>query len=158
MAKQQITQQEYDFIVAELERLKKRDASITADLKHSLNIGSETWHDNDVYDTAKDQKQRITSDKILLERALKSSEIVKSLANPQRAEVGTLLELEDENGARMTVKLGGPLAARLGGQWVSSDSPLGSAALGAKTGATIRVDLPAGQKSFTVISLSAISI
>jgi len=156
MAKQLITQQEYDFIVAELARLKKRDGVITADLKHSLNIGSETWHDNDMYDTAKDQKQRITSDKILLERALKESSVTAVDPDLNTVGIGTTIELEDEAGQKMTINLGGALGSRLGGQWISSLSPLGQAILGTKTGLNITVDLPAGTKSYTVVSISPI--
>ena len=61
--------------------------------------------------------------------------------------IGSTVEVEDENGERMTVEI-----SSVGG--VSPDSPLGGALLGASPGDTVEVDAPRGSWRARVIAVS----
>jgi transcription elongation factor GreA len=67
-------------------------------------------------------------------------------ASSERVEVGSHVEIEDEDGQRMTMEI-----SSVGG--VSADSPAGRALLGAKVGDEVEIDAPKGPWRARIVSL-----
>jgi transcription elongation factor GreA len=67
-------------------------------------------------------------------------------AASDRVEVGSRVEIEDEQGQRMTMEI-----SSVGG--VSADSPAGRALLGAKVGDEVQIDAPKGPWRARIVSL-----
>ena len=88
----------------------------------------------------------------LLERKISilSNRIENAVVVEQAAEgivgVGSMVEVEDEQGGRFEVEI-----SSVGG--VSTDSPLGGALLGAKVGDTVEVHAPKGSWNARVVSV-----
>lgn len=150
-----ITQAEYDFLVTRLAKLKKDDKAALIDLKHALNYGSETWHDNDMYDTAKNKQINIDLEKKEIDQILKSTKVLNPKdINIQKVGIGTRVILKDvDTGEILTINLGGREATRLGSDWVSSDSPLGKAVQNSKKDSIVMVNLPTADISYKVVEI-----
>jgi transcription elongation factor GreA len=67
-------------------------------------------------------------------------------AASDRVEVGSRVEIEDEDGQRITMEI-----SSVGG--VSADSPAGRALLGAKVGDEVQIDAPKGPWRARIVSL-----
>ena len=150
-----ITQAEYDFLQSRLSKLEDSNEVALKDLKHALNYGSETWHDNDMYDTAKSKQINIDIEKKEIQRILKSTKILdRKDVDLTKASIGTCVTIENtDNGEILTIKIGGREATRLGEEWVSLDSPLGRAISGKKPNTTISLDAPGTNIQYKILNI-----
>lgn len=156
MSKSKIIQAEYDYLKAQLKKLDSTDARLKQDLKHSLNVGSETWHDNDMFDTAKNQKLHTDLKRLELQQLLKSTTVIKPPLNPQTVQIGTKVILRDESSHQLVLKIGGKLATSLGEKYVSTDAPIVKLILDKKVGDTVNSIINDVEKSFTIIEIEKI--
>jgi len=153
---QEITQPEYDFLQARLKELANTDRLVTVDLKESLNQGSETWHDNDTFDTAKVKKQAIAQEVAALNQILKYSKIVSSPKTINTVQIGTKVTLKNLDTLENTVRnIGGEQAARLGEDWMSLKAPLGGAIKGKKLNDKVNLELPSGDILYKIVVIEA---
>jgi transcription elongation GreA/GreB family factor len=67
--------------------------------------------------------------------------------------IGRRAVLQDERGERITYEIVFPGDGEPTRGWISADSPLGAAILGARPGDVVDVDAPVGRWSATVISV-----
>jgi transcription elongation GreA/GreB family factor len=67
--------------------------------------------------------------------------------------IGRRAVLQDERGERITYEIVFPGDGEPTRGWISADSPLGAAILGARPGDVVDVDAPVGRGSATVISV-----
>lgn len=138
-----ITQTEYDFLINRLKELESSEQTALKDLKHALNYGSETWHDNDMFDTAKKKQNDINTEKKEIKNIVKSSKIVNLTKTPKKVVVGTQVTLNDiELDKTLTLSIGGSEAYRIGDNWISLDSPIGKYIKNKSEGEIITVKLP----------------
>lgn len=153
-----ITQAEYDFLVARLDKLKKDDKVALVDLKHALNYGSETWHDNDMYDTAKNKQINIDIEKKEIAQILKSTKVLSpTYGGIQKIGVGNRVTLENiDSHETLTINLGGSEATRLGEGWVSLASPLGRALKNKSKDSIVNAKLPLGDIKYKVLDIEVI--
>jgi transcription elongation factor GreA len=104
--------------------------------------------ENFEYHAAKNEQgmleRRITLLRDRLVRAVLIDE--DAVAASETVGIGSTVEIEDEQGERMTVEI-----SSVGG--VSPDSPLGRALVGAKAGDEVEVDAPRGSWRARVVSL-----
>jgi transcription elongation factor GreA len=104
--------------------------------------------ENFEYHAAKNEQglleRRIAVVRDRLSRAVLVDEAVAAASDT--VEVGSLVELEDERGERMTIEI-----SSVGG--VSADSPAGRALLSARVGDKVQVDAPGGAWRARVISI-----
>jgi transcription elongation factor GreA len=83
----------------------------------------------------------------LRDRLSRAVLVDKKSAADGRVAVGSKVELEDEQGARMELEI-----SSIGG--VSPDSPAGRALIGAKVGDEVEIDAPSGAWRARVISVN----
>ena len=120
-----ITQAEYDFLTKRINELESAQKLALKDLKHALNYGSETWHDNDMYDTAKNKQNEINNERKKIEQILKSSKIINTPTKSKSVVIGTVVSLRDlELDEILTLSIGGSEAYRMGDDWISLDLSL----------------------------------
>ena len=152
-----ITQAEYDFLTKRINELERTQKLALKDLKHALNYGSETWHDNDMYDTAKNKQNEINNEKKKIEQVLKSSKIINIPTKSKSVVIGTVVSLRDlELDEILTLSIGGSEAYRMGDDWISLVSPLGKYIKGKNQGDVITVKLPAKTTTYKIESINII--
>ncbi len=153
-----ITQAEYDFLTARLSKLDQDDKVALADLKHALNYGSETWHDNDMYDTAKNKQINIDIEKKEIQSILKSSRVLSpNKVSNLKVGIGTRVSLENiDDQETLTFNLGGSEATRLGEDWVSLASPLGKALKNQTKDSIVNAKLPLGDVNYKILKIEVI--
>ncbi len=153
--KKNITQAEYNFLQDRLSKLDATDARLKQDLKHALNVGSETWHDNDMFDTAKNQKLHADIEREEINQILRQSEVIKKI-HSNRVGIGTLVEIQDEDDNVLTLKIGGDVAPRLGNNWVSTNAPLPKLLLNKKAGDIVTGKISDENRKYKILSISII--
>ena len=91
-----------------------------------------------------------------LSRIMKESKVVDPAAQPSRDQVrfGATVELADEDDNRRTVTIIGDEEADASAGRIGWSAPLARALIGARVGDERIVRLPAGEKSFEVMSIS----
>lgn len=153
-----ITQAEYDFLIDRLAKLKKDDEIALKDLKHALNYGSETWHDNDMYDTAKTKQINLDKEKKEIQQILKSAKvIVPEEMSSAKVGIGNRVRLENtDNKETMTINIGGSEATRLGEGWISLTSPLGEAIKNQTQGSIVILKLPEYDVHYKILDIESI--
>ena len=85
-----------------------------------------------------------------LEDVLADAELV----DDGRAVIGRRVELHDEDGESMSYTIVFPGDGDPSRGWVSADSPLGSAVLGARAGESVHVAAPVGRWRVTVVAVA----
>ena len=73
------------------------------------------------------------------------------LDDPDQVGIGSIVEIEDEDGTRMEIEI----SSVMGAGSVSPDSPLGRALVGRVAGETVEVDAPRGAWRARIVSISA---
>jgi transcription elongation factor GreA len=132
--------------LAELEG-PKRSAIVQA-IKAAREFGD--LSENFEYHAAKNEQGMLERRIKILQERLRSSEIVED-AEAGRVSVGSLVEIEDEDGGRMELEV-----SSVGGVGsVSPDSPLGRALMGAREGEVVSVDAPRGAWRARVVAVRA---
>jgi transcription elongation factor GreA len=73
----------------------------------------------------------------------------ESQLNPGEVGIGSIVEIEDEDGNRMEIEI----SSVMGPGSVSPESPLGRAVVGRAVGETVEVDAPRGAWGATILSI-----
>jgi transcription elongation factor GreA len=144
---ERLTQAQKDQLEAELAELEgpKRAAAVEA-IAVARSFGD--LSENFEYHAAKNEQglleRRIT---LLRDRLARSVVVDESEASAETVDVGSRVEIEDEQGERMEVEI-----SSVGG--VSPDSPVGRALLGAKVGDEVEIEAPRGTWRARVVSVA----
>lgn len=118
-----------------------------ADLRRAANaIGAPAPDDGVIQLPAVQAAQRLDVLSDVLERA----DIVEE---PDTAAIGRRVTVRDQQGRTTTYSIVFPGGGDPSLGWVSADSPLGQALLGARPGDTVEVQAPSGSWTATVVSL-----
>lgn len=145
----ELTQTEMDELQAKLAEMKGPGrAKAVADIAHARGFGD--LSENFEYHAAKDAQGLLERDITVLEEKLRSAVVISADRETNGAAVVGSTVTIDDHGDRTTVTIsnGGGAGA------VSSDSPLGSALLGAKAGEQVTIKAPAGSWKARVVSVS----
>lgn len=142
MAKQ-ITRSEFEKIEKELAYLKKEGREeIAQKLQEARSHGD--LSENAEYDEARNDQAKLEEKISQLEKELASVEIVSDdFFQEGFVHIGSIVKVED-NGEIITCVIGSTTDLE-GAIAVSDDSPVGSALLGKKAGAKVKVNLPSGE-------------
>lgn len=84
---------------------------------------------------------------------LEQVQIVTLSASEDRVFFGAWVELEDEDGARVTWRLVGPDEADVRAGLISVDSPVGRALLGKEVGDEVKVQRPKGTCAYSILAV-----
>jgi len=146
----QLTPGQRDALAAELAELEgpKRSAAVQA-IKTAREHGD--LSENFEYHAAKNEQGLLEARIRTLRSRLDHSVLVdESELAADEVGVGSLVEIEDEDGRRMTLEI-----SSVGGSGtISPDSPLGSALLGHGKGDAVDVNAPSGSWTARVLSIT----
>jgi transcription elongation factor GreA len=146
----QLTASQRDALAAELAELEgpKRTAVILA-IKTAREHGD--LSENFEYHAAKNEQGLLEARIRTLRSRLDNSVIVdESEVVHDEVSVGSLVEIEDEDGQRMQIEI-----SSVGGSGtISPDSPLGRALLGHSKGDAVSVEAPQGAWTARILSIS----
>lgn len=147
----QITRSEFEKIEKELAYLKKEGREeIAQKLQEARSHGD--LSENAEYDEARNDQAKLEEKISQLEKELDSVEIVSDdFFKEGFVHIGSIVEVED-NGEIITCVIGSSTDLE-GAIAVSDDSPVGSALLGKKAGAKVKVNLPSGE----IVTMKVIS-
>ena len=141
-----LTQAQKEQLEAELAELEgPRRAAVVEAIKTARGFGD--LSENFEYHAAKNEQglleRRI---RVLRDRLTRSVVVDDQAASDGSVTVGSRVELEDEQGGRLSVEI-----SSVGG--VSPDSPVGRALMGAKAGDEVQIDAPSGAWRARIISV-----
>jgi len=139
-----MTAEQRDALAAELAKLEgPKRAEMVEAIATARGFGD--LSENFAYHDAKNE-QGLLERKISILRSRIENAIVVEQAAEGVVGVGSVVEVEDEQGGRFEVEI-----SSVGG--VSTDSPLGGALFGAKVGDTVEVNAPKGSWNARVVSV-----
>ena len=139
-----LTQAQKDALEAELEELEgPRRAAVVEAIATARSFGD--LSENFEYHAAKNEQGLLEARIAKLRERLRSA-VVSEHDRDEHVGPGSIVEVADEHGETMEVTI-----SSIGG--VSSDSPLGSALMGATVGAVVDVQAPRGAWKARVLSI-----
>ena len=141
-----MTEAQRDALAAELAELEgPKRAEIVEAIATARGYGD--LSENFEYHAAKNEQGLLERRITILRHRVENAVIVEA-ADDGVVGVGSVVEVEDESGARFEVEI-----SSVGG--VSPESPLGSALVGAKVGDSVPVQAPKGAWTATVVAVRA---
>lgn len=152
--KQYLTKKGYDERKARLEDLKvNRRKEVAQKLKEAREQGD--LSENAEYDAAKDEQRDIETEIAELEEILKNCEIIqettKGKDKVKMESVVVLHDVEFDEDIEYTI-VGSSEADSLNNK-ISNESPLGAALIGKKKGETVKIEAPAGEIEYKIVSV-----
>ncbi|MDD3240798.1 MAG: transcription elongation factor GreA [Lachnospira sp.] len=152
--KQFLTKKGYEERVALLENLKVvRRKEVAQKLKDAREQGD--LSENAEYDAAKDEQRDIETRITELESILANAEIIqdtdKSKDKVKMESVVVLHDVDYDEDIEYTI-VGSSEADTLHNR-ISNESPLGAAMIGKKVGETVKVEAPAGEIEYKIVSV-----
>lgn len=106
--------------------------------------------ENAGYHQAREDQSRVEGRILELEAALRRSVLIDEGPSDGSARLGSTVVVSDEFG-ETTYRLVGPTEVNAAAGKISAESPLGRAIVGARAGATVEVDSPAGAREVRVV-------
>ena len=148
MTEERLTAKQAEALREELDELEgPRRTEVVAAIKKAREFGD--LSENFEYHAAKNEQGLLEARIRSLRGRLDHAEIVE-VASGGEVGIGSVVEVEDESGEKMTVEV----SAVGGAGTVSPTSPLGSALLGHKPGDTVEVQAPRGAWRATIRSIT----
>ena len=142
---ERLTQAEKTQLEAELAELEgPRRAAMVEAIATARGFGD--LSENFEYHAAKNEQGLLERRITMLRDRLSRVELVEKAGDGDLVEVGSQVELEDERGERLQVRISGV-------EGVSPDSPVGRALLGKKAGDEVEVDAPSGAWHARILSI-----
>ena len=153
MAIQYLSQEKFEELVAEQKQLKEVDMFKTAErIDEARQMGD--LSENAEYHAAREklawQKARTKE----IDAILDNAEIVgNNPSSSEKVELGSSVVVDMGNKEKTYTLVGVQEADPLEGK-ISNESPIGTALLGKKVGDKVKISLPAGEKEYTILSIS----
>jgi len=148
VTEERLTAKQAEALREELDELEgPRRTEVVAAIKKAREFGD--LSENFEYHAAKNEQGLLEARIRSLRGRLDHAEIVE-VASGGEVGIGSVVEVEDESGEKMTVEV----SAVGGAGTVSPTSPLGSALLGHKPGDTVEVQAPRGAWRATIRSIT----
>jgi transcription elongation factor GreA len=108
--------------------------------------------DNPEYEQAKEEVSRLDEKAYELEEMIGRAQIIEARKSSV-AEPGSTIEVEDDDGERITYYLVGAVEADPGSGRISVESPVGRALVGKRKGDAVSVMVPAGTIGLKVLEV-----
>lgn len=150
----QLTKDGLEKLQNELELLKTDGRTKIAE-KIRVARGYGDLSENSEYDEAKNEQAKIEARIVELEKMLENVSVIDENINTDVVTVGAnVVVLDVEYDEELTYRIVGSAEANPMQGYLSDDSPVGSALLGAKVGEEVTAITPAGELKFKIISIS----
>lgn len=149
-----LTQERYDEIVREVNRLKTEERKrVTERLKNAKDLGD--LSENFDYHEAREEQSRLEARIHELEELLRNSVIIKKAIGNSTVRIGGRVTVAKRGEAlgTTTFTIVGSSEARPAEGFISNESPLGRALLGKKVGDTVTVSTPKGSATYQVVKI-----
>jgi transcription elongation factor GreA len=144
---ERLTQAEKEKLEAELAELEgPRRAAMVEAIATARGFGD--LSENFEYHAAKNEQGLLERRITMLRDRLSRVEVVQKAKAADKVEVGSQVELEDDQGERLQIRISGV-------EGVSPDSPVGRALLGKKAGDEVDIDAPRGSWRAKILSIEA---
>ena len=135
---------------AELQELVTVDRPRVAARIHEAKLDGDL-SENAEYEDAKQEQSFLEGRIATLELQLRNAEVIAK-ANGDKVGIGSKVVIKGEDGQETFTIVGSAEAAPREGR-ISNESPVGAALMGHKKGDTVVVSAPAGEVTFTVVSI-----
>lgn len=150
----QLTPAGLEKLKAELENLKTVGRTEIAE-KIRIARGYGDLSENSEYDEAKNEQAKIEARIVELEKTLENVTIIDDAVDTDAVTVGvTVTVLDVEYDEELTYRVVGSAEADPINGFISDDSPVGRALLGAKIGDEVVAEAPAGELKFRILSIN----
>ncbi len=149
-----LTQEGYDNLEKQLEYLKtEKRVEIAERIKVALGFGD--LSENSEYDEAKNAQSENEVKIAELENKLRYAKVIDEKdIDTKTVQIGNTVKLHDiEFDEDVEYTIVGSTEVNLAENKISNESPIGKALLGAKKGATVEVEAPAGVIEYKVLSI-----
>ena len=149
-----LTQEGYDNLEKELEYLKtEKRVEIAERIKVALGFGD--LSENSEYDEAKNAQSENEVKIAELENKLRYAKVIDEKdIDTKTVQIGNTVKLHDiEFDEDVEYTIVGSTEVNLAENKISNESPIGRALLGAKKGATVDVEAPAGIVQYKILSI-----
>ena len=149
-----LTQEGFNNLEKELEYLKtEKRVEIAERIKVALGFGD--LSENSEYDEAKNAQSENEIKIAELENKLRHAKIIdEKEIDTKTVQIGNTVQLHDiEFDEEVEYTIVGSTEVNLAENRISNESPIGKALLGAKKGATVDVEAPAGVIQYKIISI-----
>ena len=152
--KQLLTSEGLKKLEDELHDLKvNKRKEVAQKIKEARELGD--LSENAEYDAAKDEQRDIESRIEQIEKILKNAEVYEDESDGTVISMGCTVKVKDmELKEEMEFKIVGSTEANSLEGLISNESPLGMALMGAKKGATVKVEAPVGVIKYKVVDFS----
>lgn len=148
MTTQYVSQEKYNELKEELQKIQKEDMPKTATrIDEAKQMGD--LKENAEYHAARERMAWLASRVREIEAILAHAEILETPAGGNIVQLGSTVLVEVQGKERTYMIVGAQEADPLEGK-ISNESPIGDALLGAKKGNTIDIPLPAGIQTYTI--------
>jgi transcription elongation factor GreA len=152
MTKQhQLTESGLEEIRQELEELKQRRGDVAERLKTAKEEGDLT--ENADYDAALEEQEYVEGRINEIEDIILNASIINAPQKKDVVELGNTVELKND-GETYTYTVVGSLESDPVAGKISEESPIGQALIGAKTGDTVTIQTPGGERECEVTNIS----
>ena len=137
----------------ELEYLKTvREREVAEQIKEARSFGD--LSENSEYDEAKNEQGKLYSRIAEVENILANYEIIEETASAEVVTAGSKVKVKNmADKSEATYQIVGSQEANPFEFRISDESPFGKALYGAKVGATVVVDAPAGQLKYKILEI-----
>ncbi len=150
-----MTRESYESLMQEVKRLKiKERPKIIEEIARAREHGD--LSENAEYDAAK-EKQSLLEGRIKdIGSKLASAQIIDtSKAKPGRVVFGATVCLEDsDTGEKVTYRIVGADEADIKQKMISVNAPIARALIGREIGDSVEVEIPAGEKEYTILDVT----
>ena len=149
-----VTQEGYDNLEKELEYLKtEKRAEIAERIKVALGFGD--LSENSEYDEAKNAQASNEMKIAELENKVRYARIIdESEIDTKTVQIGNTIKVLDmEYNEEVEYTIVGSTEVDLSLNRISNESPIGAALLGAKKGAVVEAQVPAGTAKYKILSI-----
>lgn len=146
-----ITAHGLEKLKSELHELKEvRLKEIAQRLKEARELGD--LSENAEYEEAKNEQAFVSGRALELEQMIKHARVISDTKNCSKVDVGCKVTITT-NGGKETYAIVGSAESDPVNGYISSDSPMGRALVGAKIGDQVKVSAPAGQIEYKIVGI-----
>lgn len=149
--KEYLSQEKFDALKIELQRLKTVDRKEVAErLEYAKSLGD--LSENAEYHEARDQQADVEDRIKTVEEMIKNAVIVTE-KHGAVVEIGSTVVVKKDGGTEGTYKIVGPEEADMPAGKISFQSPIGGALLGKKKGEKFTVLTPKGESKYSILEI-----